>query len=120
MSKKCDYVKVIGQSLFWSGLQFSIASVLQSSTFSVLNFSKDQETLQGAADALRHYIIVAVVWTVATMLVMYSKHGLCGLIVGFITNAIIVGWLIGLYLHAFKRAAERNHLQFPLIFGNWW
>lgn len=115
--KKCDYTQVLGRSLFWAGLQFSIASVLQSSTFSVLNFSKDQETLQGAADALRHYVIVAVVWTVATMLVMYSKHGLCGAVIGFITNLVIVGWLIGLYVHAFGVAAKRNNLKFPSIVG---
>lgn len=110
---KC--AKLIGKSIFYAGIQFAIGSVLMSSTFSVVNFSKDQHTLQNAADALMQFIIVAVVWTAATMLVMYADGGWCGAVIGFLANFIIVGWLFGLYLHSFSKAAKKYGLQFPNI-----
>lgn len=45
-------IAVIGTAILFSSLQFSVASVEMSSKYSVKNFSKDQKTLQHAADAL--------------------------------------------------------------------
>jgi hypothetical protein len=115
--KTCDWTQVTGKSIFWAGFQFAIASVQMSSTFSVINFSTDKETLQNAATSLQHYVIIGMVWTVATMLVMYSKHGVCGLVIGFLANAVIVGWLIGTYIHAFRTASKKYHLPFPSLFS---
>ena len=44
--------KLIGKSILFASMQFAIGSVEMSSKFSVKNFSKDQDTLQNAADAL--------------------------------------------------------------------
>jgi hypothetical protein len=115
MSKE-DYAKIIGKSIFFAGLQSAFGSVLMSSTFSVVNFSKDQQTLQGAADALKHYMFVAIVWTVATMLVMYGKYSYMGVLAGFLANALIVGWIYGLYVHAFNTACKKYGLRYPRIF----
>ena len=43
------YYKTIGEAILFASIQFSIGSVEMSSKFSVMNFSKDQETLQNAA-----------------------------------------------------------------------
>lgn len=76
-------------------IQAAIGSVEMSSRFSVMNFSKDQDTLQNAADALRSYLYVAFMWTLATVLVMYSQYG---------------------YYGAFKKAAITNNLGEPNVF----
>lgn len=111
-----DYAKLIGKSIFFAALQSSFGSVLMSSTFSVINFSKDQEILQGAADALRHFMIVACVWTIATMLVLYGKYGYLGIFFGLLSNVVIVGWIYGLYVHAFNTACKKYGLVYPRIF----
>ena|SRR5277367_1185079 len=118
MSKDIPFTKLIGKSIFFAGLQAAFGSVLMSSTFSVLNFSKDQQTLQGAADALRHYLFVALMWTTATMLVMYGSFGMCGLWIGLAANIVIGGWIVGIYLKAFKEAANRYNLKYPNILWN--
>ena len=73
MIKPINWPKMLGQSIFYSSIQAAIGSVEMSSKFSVINFCKDQETLQNAADALKNYMFVAVMWTLATMLVMFSQ-----------------------------------------------
>ncbi len=105
--------KIIGEGLFYASLQAAIGSVEMSSRFSVMNFSKDQETLQRAADALMSYMIVAVVWTLATMLAMYASYGWCGASIGLACNSLMMGWIFGSYVQAFKQAANMNGLQFP-------
>jgi uncharacterized membrane protein (GlpM family) len=102
---------MIGQALFLASLQASIGSVEMSSKFSVKNFSKDQETLTNAIYALRGYLIVAAVWCIATMLVLYSSHGLTGALWALGANAIFVGWIYLSYMYAFKDAANKHGLN---------
>ena len=87
-----------------------------SSKFSVMNFSKDQETLQRAADALKSYIIIAVVWTIGTILALYASYGWCGAWVGLAANAVMMGWIIISYVRAFAEAAKRYNLEVPVVF----
>lgn len=110
------YATLIGESVFYSSIQAAIGSVEMSSKFSVINFCKDQETLQNAADSLKNYMFVAGMWTIATMLVMYGKYGIIGAIIGFISNMLYVGWIYLSYVHAFDKAAQKYNLQFPTIF----
>ena len=56
-------------------MQFAIGSVEMSSKFSVRNFSKDQETLQNAADALADYLRIGIMWTIGVTVLFYAKHG---------------------------------------------
>jgi len=55
--------KIIGEALLYASIVSSIGSVEMSSKFSVMNFSKDQETLQNAADALSDYLRIGLLWT---------------------------------------------------------
>ena len=110
------YATMIGESVFYSSIQAAIGSVEMSSKFSVINFCKDQETLQNAADSLKNYMFVAGMWTLATMLVMYGKYGVIGLLIGFLSNMLYVGWIYLSYVHAFDKAATKYNLQFPTIF----
>ena len=109
--------EVVGKAFFLGALTTAIASVEMSSKFSVMNFSKDQVTLQRAADALRGYIFIAVVWTLATMLVLYGSDGWFGAWMGLIANVVIMAWIIGSYLCAFRAAAKAYNLQVPCVFG---
>jgi hypothetical protein len=118
MSKTRDYAGILGQGLFLSSISFSIGSVAMSSTFSVINFSTDEVTLQNAANALAQYVLLSVIWTVATMLVMYSQHSWCGALIGFLCNLVITGWIVGMYVHAFRIASRKNNIPFPKLF--WW
>lgn len=111
-----NWPKILGQAIFYSSIQAAIGSVEMSSRFSVMNFSKDQETLQNAADALRSYLYVAIMWTLATVLVLFSQYGVEGAIVGIVANVAYVGWIYFSYLGAFKKAADKYGLQQPSVF----
>ncbi len=117
MSIGHTFSKLIGEALFLASFQSSWGSVEMSSKYSVLNFSKDQETLQSAADALSTYIIIALVWTLATMFVLYSEYGCTGLVYGLIMNLIFTGWIIFSYIMVFRSATKRHNLQFPKLFN---
>ena len=110
------YYKAVGEAIVFASIQFSIGSVEMSSKFSVMNFSKDQETLQNAAYALTDYLKIALLWNVGTSLIMYSNFGLYGLIVNVIINAVIVGWIMYSYHICFQHAAKKYNLKYP----NWW
>ena len=109
--------KVIAKAIFYSSILSSIGSVEMSSKFSVMNFSKDQQTLQRAADALRSFIIIGMVWTIGTALALYASHGWCGIWIGLIASGIMMLWIILSYLKAFKDAAKEHHLQEPSVFS---
>lgn len=112
---KC--AKVIGMSLFYASMQAALGSVEMSSKFSVKNFSKDQETLQNAADALREYLVIALVWTVATMLIQGSQYGWLGATTALLANALFVMWIYFSYKRAFAQAAKKGNLKLPRIIG---
>lgn len=109
--------KTVAKAIFYASIQASIGSVEMSSKFSVMNFSKDQETLQRAADALRSYILVGGVWTIGTILALYGSHGWCGAWVGLAANLVMLGWIIASYMKAFKEAAIKYNLKDPVVFG---
>lgn len=111
-----NWPKMLGQAIFYSSIQAAIGSVEMSSRFSVMNFSKDQDTLQNAADALRSYMYIAVTWAIATILVMYSQFGFYGGVTGLFANMAYVGWIYFSYLKAFSVAAEKYKLKKPVVF----
>jgi hypothetical protein len=113
---KSQMLQALGMSIFYASIQASIGSVELSSKYSILNFSKDQETLQRGADALKGYIMVGTVWMLGSMLVLYSNYGNCGAVFGLLANLIFMGWIVLSYLQAFKVAAQRYNLQYPKIF----
>jgi hypothetical protein len=112
-----ELAKAVAKAIFYASIQASIGSVEMSSKFSVLNFASSQEVLQRAADALRSYMIIAVVWTVGTVLALYASHGIPGAWVGLIANLIMMGWIYISYVKAFKEAAKRHGLQEPTVFS---
>ena len=112
-----ELAKLVAKAIFYASLQASIGSVEMSSKFSVLNFSKDQTTLQRAADALRSYMIVAVIWTIGTMLALYATNGWCGLWVGLAANLVMIAWIYFSYIKAFQGAAKHYGLQEPTVFS---
>ena len=110
-------VKILGEAILYSSIQFAIASVEMSSRFSVKNFSKDQEILQNAADALTDYMTVGLLWTFGNIMVAYANHGLIGAVVAFSMNAGIMAWIYFKYIQSFKFAMAKYGLKMPqLIF----
>lgn len=108
--------KMFGMAIFYSSIQAAIGSVEMSSRFSVINFCKDQDTLQNAADSLRGYLIIAGIWSCGTGAVMWSQFGWKGLIVGLIANFIYILWIYLSYLQAFRKAADKYGLKMPSVF----
>jgi hypothetical protein len=113
MSFDNNYYKAIGEAIIFGSIQFSIGSVEMSSKFSVMNFAKDQETLQNAAYALTDYLRIALLWIVGTSLIMFSNFGHVGLTTNLIVNFIIVGWIVYSYHICFLKAAEKYNLKYP-------
>lgn len=116
MLKKHELATIIGESILFSSIQVSLGSVEMSSRFSVQNFSKDQETLQNAANALSAYLVIGIFWAVGTTLIMYSAHGKTGMIASISCNALILGWIWASYILAFQKAAKKNGLKEPKLF----
>ncbi len=114
--EKHPFAKVLGESLILSAIQISLASVEMSSKYSVMNFSKDQATLQSASNALTSYIFISIVWTIGSSSLLYSQFGMCGLVSGIISNLCILCWIVWSYVLAFKKAAKEYNLKFPKLF----
>jgi hypothetical protein len=110
--------QTIAKAIFYASIQASIGSVEMSSKFSVMNFSKDQETLQRAADALKSYMIVGSIWTIGTVLALYSSNGWCGAWVGLSANIVMMGWIVLSYIKAFNEAAKKYNLEPPTLLSN--
>jgi hypothetical protein len=106
-------MKMIGEAILLASIQFSIGSVEMSSKFSVKNFSKDQETLQNAADALSDYIKIGILWTVGVTILLYANFGICGAISAILANMSIMIWVYTSYIQSFKIAAEKYNLKMP-------
>lgn len=112
--------KMLGNAILLASIQASIGSVEMSSKFSVVNFSKDQETLQGAADALTGYLVIAFIWTVGSAMISYGQFGIYGMITSLIANIVLVSWIYFSYLHSFKVATKRYKLNFPKVWPLKW
>lgn len=110
-----ENLKIIGKTILLSSIGFSVASVEMSSKFSVRNFSKDQTTLQRAADALDAYNLVGGLWAIGVCLLMYGQYGIKGLVSSIIANLFVLLWINLSYLHAFKQAANDEKLEFPRV-----
>lgn len=108
--------KVIGEGVLLASIQVALGSVEMSSRFSVLNFSKDQETLQNAANALSAYIVIGTIWAVGTILIMWSSYGITGLLSALFCNLLIMTWISVSYVYAFKRSALKYGLEEPKMF----
>jgi hypothetical protein len=115
-ARKKGIVPIMGKAILFASMQFAIGSVEMSSKFSVKNFSKDQKTLQHAADALSDYIFIGVVWTLGTCMMFWGNYGMKGAVVNFITNFIIMAWIIASYKKAFNYACETGNLEQPKMF----
>jgi hypothetical protein len=108
-------MKMLGEAILHSSIQFAIGSVEMSSKFSVKNFSKDQETLQNAADALSDYLKISFLWTIGVAILLHCNYGMAGLITAIASNALIIIWIYVSYLNSFRAAAEKNKLQMPKL-----
>ena len=108
--------KLIGKSILFASMQFAIGSVEMSSKFSVKNFSKDQDTLQNAADALSDYLIIGLLWTIGTCLIFYSNYKWNGVILNTVINFAIMYWIYWSYIKSFKSACDKYGLQQPIMF----
>lgn len=116
LARKKSIVTIMGKAILFASMQFAIGSVEMSSKFSVKNFSKDQVTLQHAADALSDYIFIGVVWTLGTCMMFWGSYGMRGAVVNIIANFIIMAWIISSYKRSFEYACNVGGLQMPEMF----
>jgi hypothetical protein len=117
---KNKFFKMLGNAILLASIQASIGSVEMSSKFSVVNFSKDQATLQAAADALTGYLLIALIWTIGSGMISYGQYSWPGLITSLVANLVLVGWIYFSYLHSFKTAQKRYGLEFPQVWPFRW
>ncbi|MHB1953024.1 MAG: hypothetical protein ACYCOU_04700 [Sulfobacillus sp.] len=118
MDQSHTMAKMIAEAIFYASIQASIGSVEMSSKFSVINFAKDQITLQRAADALKSYIIIGTIWSMGTALALYAGYDFAGILAALVANGVMMSWIFFSYLHAFDQAARQYGLQNPSIFGD--
>ena len=106
---------MLGEAILFASIQFAIGSVEMSSKFSVKNFSKDQETLQNAADALSDYLRIGILWAVGVAILLFGNYCIYVSVAGILANAGIMLWTYGTYMYAFRVAADKYSLNMPDI-----
>lgn len=111
--------KLIGKSILFASMQFAIGSVEMSSKFSVKNFSKDQDTLQNATDALSDYLIIGLLWTFGTSLIFYNNYKWEGVIINSLINFSIMYWIYWSYMKSFDSACKKYNLTKPILFKSY-
>ena len=114
--KANDLPKLIGKSILFASMQFAIGSVEMSSKFSVKNFSKDQDTLQNATDALSDYLIIGLLWTFGTSLIFYTNYKWTGVAINMVINFAIMYWIYWSYIKSFDSACKKYNLEKPIMF----
>lgn len=115
-ARKKSTVAIMGKAILFASMQFAIGSVEMSSKFSVKNFSKDQITLQHAADALSDYIVIGVFWTLGTCMMFWGSYGMKGAIINLLANSLIMAWIIASYKSSFQYACSTGGLLMPRMF----
>ena len=115
-ARKKSTVTIMGKAILFASMQFAIGSVEMSSKFSVKNFSKDQITLQHAADALSDYIIIGVFWTLGTCMMFWGSYGMKGAVINLLANSLIMAWIIASYKSSFQYACNSGGLLMPTMF----
>jgi hypothetical protein len=118
--KKRSTFYIIGKAILFASMQFAIGSVEMSSKFSVKNFSKDQDTLDNAADALSDYILIGCLWTIGTSLIFTANYGWLGAFWNIVSNIAIILWIYISYMKAFKDASDKYKLEMPKLFRNFY
>lgn len=116
MSSGQKVAKVVGKSILLAGFLVSLGSVEMSSRFSVMNFSKDSDTLQRAADALSAFIVIGTLWSIGSTAVLYASYNWVGFWSGIISNGMILAWIYFSYMEAFRKASVRYNLEMPQMF----
>jgi hypothetical protein len=106
---------LLGECMLLSSMNFSIGSVEMSSKFSVKNFSKDQQTLNNASEALYQFLKIAAIWSISLAILFYAKHGIYGFILTLIANFVIVYWIYDSYIDAFEHARKMYNLEMPTM-----
>jgi hypothetical protein len=114
-SGESKWASLIGFAVMLASIQFSVGSVEMSSKFSVASFAKDQVTLQRAADALRMYLYIAILWTGACALVLFGAYGWIGACFALVSNFLVIAWIFASYFHSFKLACGRHNLAMPAV-----
>ena len=114
-----DNIIMLGEAILLASMQFSIGSVEMSSKFSVKNFSKDQETLQNAADALSDYMKIGLMWTFGLSIMFYARYDKIGAAISVIINLLIIAWIYFSYMNAFDIACKNNDLKCPSVSILW-
>ena len=117
-ARKKSIITIAGKAILFASMQFAIGSVEMSSKFSVKNFSKDQTTLQHAADSLSDYLFIGMVWTLGTCMMFWGNYGMKGAVVNFIANMAIMTWILLSYQRAFEYACTVGNLNKPTLFRN--
>lgn len=113
-----QYSIIFGEALILASIQFAIASVEQSSRFSIASFAKDQTTLDNAGDALQSYVTIALFWTLGSTLIMYGKYDGVGFFASIFANFFIIFWIVYTYQSMFRKIVKVNpSLTMPALFG---
>lgn len=118
MERKKSVITIMGKAILFASMQFAIGSVEMSSKFSVKNFSKDQVTLQHAADALSDYIVIGAFWTLGTCMMFWGSYGMKGAFINLFANMLIMSWIIISYQRSFEYAKDSGKLDMPKLFRN--
>lgn len=107
---KQETASLMGKSLFFASIQVALASIEMDSKFAIKTV-KTQDALDHAIHSLKSYIVISIIWTLASMFTLYSIYGTLGIFVGFITNFAVVMWIIITYKNLFAEVCKNNGLK---------
>ena len=101
---------LIGEAIILSSIQLSLSCIEMSPKCVIREFTKDQDSLQNAIDALSDYIKIATIWTLFITILFYARHDKIGALIALIINILIMTWIYYTYNKTIEKVAKTNNL----------
>jgi len=104
------YAEIMGQALLFAVLQMSISTVELENRSDVYRI-KTKEDLVIVQESLKTYVQIAILWTIASILILFGKFGFVGGIAALVCNVIILLWVYFTYKNAINLTAKKNKIS---------
>jgi hypothetical protein len=105
----------IGQAIIFALVQLTLVGTESTSIYIASTTAKTQDKLNKFARSIRAYIFIGILWTAATCLVLSTQFGVKGVLMGLITNLLVMIYVYARYQGVLKEIATEYGLKVPRI-----
>ncbi len=106
-------IEYIGEAMFLAIVQITLVGNEATSLYAASTQTNTQKDLDGLAAGIKHYLIVGIVWTIATSLIMYAKAGTNGVLLVILLNILVMAYILLRFRSIVRQVAIAKNLQEP-------